>query len=51
VVLPPPIRPGTSPAEAEAARRTQTRDRHAALDFTDDLFEALYREGVDLSWP
>jgi hypothetical protein len=41
------------PAAVEGAvgRRLQSWNRTAGLELTDDLFEALYRNGVDVSWP
>jgi hypothetical protein len=35
----------------ETARSPRSWDRTAGLEITDDLFEALYRNGVDFSWP
>jgi hypothetical protein len=32
-------------------RRPQSWNPSAGLELTDDLFEVLYRNGVDLSWP
>jgi len=49
--LPPPTARAESPARPEAARRPRPGDHHAGLECTDDVFEALYRDGVDLSWP
>jgi hypothetical protein len=37
-------------AAGEAARPPRSWDP-TALEITDDLFEALYRNGVDVSWP
>jgi hypothetical protein len=36
---------------AAAMRRPQSWNPSAGLELTDDLFEVLYRNGVDLSWP
>jgi hypothetical protein len=36
---------------AAAVRRPQSWNPSAGLELTDDLFEVLYRNGVDLSWP
>jgi hypothetical protein len=38
-------------AGGEPARRPQPGNRSAGLELADDLFEALYRGGVDVSWP
>jgi hypothetical protein len=51
---PPDLGPRREPLElpgATAARPQQSWNRHAGLELTDDLFEVLYRNGVDLSWP
>jgi hypothetical protein len=36
---------------AEVARSPRSPDRGGGFELADDLFESLYREGVDLSWP
>lgn len=36
---------------AAAMQRPQSWNPSAGLELTDDLFEVLYRNGVDLSWP
>jgi hypothetical protein len=46
-----PPRRGESLADVDPIRRSRSADRDARLGFADDLFEVLYREGVDLSWP
>jgi hypothetical protein len=43
--------PAIGAAAGEVAPPPRSWDRAEALEITDDLFEALYRNGVDVSWP
>jgi hypothetical protein len=46
------LRPRSAASPVAAAmRRPQSWNPSAGLELTDDLFEALYRNGVDVSWP
>jgi len=44
-------RPTSTDSPAESARGRRPRAAQAGLEITDELFEALYRSGVDQSWP
>lgn len=54
MAAPPPlpsIRPTRAQAPAAAMSPRRSWQRNIDLEQADDLFEALYRNGVDLSWP
>jgi len=49
--LAPHVARTTPPADANAAPQRLASDAKSEVDLADALFETLYRDGVDLSWP
>ena len=49
--LVPPGARATPQAEAGAARRPRASEPTSEFELADAVFEALYRDGVDVSWP
>jgi hypothetical protein len=49
--LSPTVAQTTPPADADATRRRRASDPKSEVDLADALFETLYRDGVDRSWP
>ena len=49
--LSPGVTSTTPQADANPVRRQRASERTSGVDLADALFETLYRDGVDLSWP